>query len=104
MNDTENPELEKRLAALEKGSARAPNAAQRRSPLLALVVALVIGAGGALLYLFSEPEEEAALPTATPDVFQSEGDGFGAIETLPPPEPNPPATQSSSASRPTVAW
>jgi len=27
------------------------------------------------------------LPTATPDVFQNEGDGFGAIETLPPPEP-----------------
>ena len=87
MSDTENTELEKRLAALEKGSARAPIAAQRRSPLLALIVILVIGAGGALLYLLSQPDEEEALPTATPDVFQNEGDGFGAIETLPPPEP-----------------
>ncbi|KUP91150.1 TrbI/VirB10 family protein [Tritonibacter horizontis] len=87
MSDTENIELEKRLAALEKGSARAPTAAQRRSPLLALIVVLVIGAGGALLYLLSQPDEEEALPTATPDVFQNEGDGFGAIETLPPPEP-----------------
>ena len=87
MSDTENTELEKRLAALEKGSARAPTAAQRRSPLLALIVVLVIGAGGALLYLLSQPDEEEALPTATPDVFQNEGDGFGAIETLPPPEP-----------------
>jgi len=87
MSDTENPELERRLAALEKGSARGPKAAPRRSPLLALVVVGIIGAGGALLYVLSQPEEEVALPTATPDVFQSEGDGFGAIETLPPPEP-----------------
>ena len=64
-----------------------PRAAPRRSPLLALVVVGIIGAGGALLYVLSQPEEEVALPTATPDVFQSEGDGFGAIETLPPPEP-----------------
>ena len=67
MSDTENTELEKRLAALEKGSARAPTAAQRRSPLLALIVILVIGAGGALLYLLSQPDEEEALPTATPE-------------------------------------
>ncbi len=87
MSDTENTELEKRLATLEKDSARAPTAPQRRSLLLALVVVLVIGAGGALLYLLSQPEEEEVLPTATPDVFQSEGDGFGAIETLPTPEP-----------------
>jgi type IV secretion system protein VirB10 len=87
MSEPENPELERRLAALEKGSARAPKTAPRRSPLLALVVVGIIGAGGALLYVLSQPEEEVALPTATPDVFQSEGDGFGAIETLPPPEP-----------------
>ena len=87
MSDSENPELERRLAALEKGSARAPKTAPRRSPLLALAVVGIIGAGGALLFLLSQPEEEVALPTATPDVFQSEGDGFGAIETLPPPEP-----------------
>jgi type IV secretion system protein VirB10 len=87
MSEPENPELERRLAALEKGSARAATAAPRRSPLLALVVVGIIGAGGALLYVLAQPEEEVALPTATPDVFQSEGDGFGAIETLPQPEP-----------------
>ena len=87
MSDTGNADLEKRLAALEKGTGASSPPAPRRSPLLALVVVLVIGAGGALLYLMSQPEEEEALPTATPDVFQNEGDGFGAIETLPPPEP-----------------
>ena len=87
MSKSENTDLEKRLAALEHGRARSASTAPRRSPLLALVVVLLIGAGGALLYLFAQPEEEEALPTATPDVFQNEGDGFGAIETLPPPEP-----------------
>ena len=87
MSDTGNADLEKRLAALEQGKGAGSPPAPRRSPLLALVVVLVIGAGGALLYLMSQPEEEEALPTATPDVFQNEGDGFGAIETLPPPEP-----------------
>jgi type IV secretion system protein VirB10 len=38
----------------------------------------------------SQPEEEVALPTATPDEFQSEGDGFGEIEPfVPPPAPEP---------------
>ena len=32
-----------------------------------------------------DQNEETALPTATPDVFQNEGDGFGAIEAIPPP-------------------
>ena len=82
MSDTGNADLEKRLAALEQGKGAGSPPAPRRSPLLALVVVLVIGAGGALLYLMSQPEEEEALPTATPDVFQNEGDGFGAIETL----------------------
>lgn len=86
MSDTGNAELEKRLAALEQGKGAGSPPAPRRSPLLALIVVLLIGAGGALLYLLSQPEEEEALPTATPDVFQSEGDGFGVIETLPPPE------------------
>ncbi len=87
MSDTGNADLEKRLAALEQGKGASSPPAPRRSPLLALVVVLAIGAGGALLYLLSQPEEEVALPTATPDMFQNEGDGFGAIETLPPPEP-----------------
>jgi len=84
MSGTGNADLEKRLAALEQGKGAGSPLAPRRSPLLALVVVLVIGAGGTLLYLLSQPAEEEALPTATPDVFQNEGDGFGAIETLPP--------------------
>ena len=87
MSDTENTELEKRLAALEKGRGRGQSPAPRRAPVLALIVVLVIGAGGALLYLLSQPEEEEALPTATPEVFQNEGDGFGTIETFPHPNP-----------------
>ena len=87
MSDTGNADLEKRLAALEQGKGAGSPPAPRRAPMLALVVVLAIGAGGSLLYLLSQPEEEEALLTATPDVFQNEGDGFGAIETLPPPEP-----------------
>ena len=87
MTHTGNAELEKRLAALEQGKGAGSPPAPRRSSLLALVVVLVIGAGGSLLYLLSQPEKEEALPTATPDVFQNEGDGFGTIETLPPPDP-----------------
>ncbi len=85
MSDTGNGELEKRLAALEQGGTRRPAAVRRRSPLLALVVVLLIGAGGSVLYLLSGSDAEEALPTATPDMFQNEGDGFGAIEALPPP-------------------
>ena len=90
MSDTGNTELEKRLAALEQGGTRRPSSLARRSPLLALVVASTIGAGGAMLYFVSQPTQEEVLPTATPDVFQNEGDGFGAIEAMPPvPAPEP---------------
>ncbi|WP_377513372.1 TrbI/VirB10 family protein [Octadecabacter sp. R77987] len=85
MSETGNTELEKRLAALEQGGTRRTATVRRRSPLLALVVAVLIGAGGSVLYLLSQSNDEEALPTATPDVFQNEGDGFGAIEALPPP-------------------
>ena len=87
---SDDPDLEKRLAALEQGKPRHGSAAKRRSPLLALVTAGVILGGGTLLYLFAQPDEEIALPTATPDEFQSEGDGFGEIEPfVPPPTPEP---------------
>jgi len=90
MSDTPNAELEKRLAALEQSGSRQGAAPQRRSPLLALLAAALILAGGAALYAFSQPEEEVALPTATPDEFQTEGDGFGEIEPfVPPPAPEP---------------
>jgi type IV secretion system protein VirB10 len=87
MSDAGGRELEKRLAALEQGDTRRPIAARRRSPLLALVVVLLVGAGGTALYLLSGSDAEEVLPTATPDVFQNEGDGFGAIAALPPPSP-----------------
>jgi len=85
-----NADLEQRLAALEQGNPRHGPARQRRSPILALGVAGLIAAGGTALYFLSQPEEEVALPTATPDEFQSEGDGFGEIEPfVPPPAPEP---------------
>lgn len=83
MSDIENSNFEKRLAALEQGSTLGTLAKPRRSPLLALIVALLISVGGALLYFFARSDEETALPTAIPDIFQNAGDGFGAIETLP---------------------
>ncbi len=87
---SDNADLEKRLAALEQGNTRHGPAPKRRSPLLALMVIGLILAGGAMFYAFSLPEQEAALPTATPDEFQTEGDGFGEIEPfVPPPAPEP---------------
>ena len=85
-----NTDLEQRLAALERGNPRLGPAPKRRSPLLALLLAGLILAGGLVLLLFSGPGEEVALPTATPDEFQPEGDGFGEIEPfVPPPAPEP---------------
>lgn len=85
-----NADLEQRLAALEQGNPRLERAPKRRSPLLALLVIGLILVGGLVLYLFSGLEEEVALPTATPDEFQTEGDGFGEIEPfVPPPAPEP---------------
>ena len=83
-----NPDLEQRLAALERGNPRHGPAPKRRTPLLALLLAGLILAGGLVLLLFSGPGQEVALPTATPDEFQTEGDGFGEIEPfVPPPAP-----------------
>ncbi len=85
-----NPDLEQRLAALERGNPRHGPAPKRRTPLLALLLAGLILAGGLVLLLFSGPGQEVALPTATPDEFQTEGDGFGEIELfVPPPAPEP---------------
>lgn len=87
---SDGPDLEKRLAALEQGNPRHGSTPKRRSPFLALLLVGLILAGGAVLYLFSQPGEEVALPTATPDEFQTEGDGFGEIAPfVPPPAPEP---------------
>ena len=85
-----NTDLEQRLAALERGNPGHGPTPKRRSPLLALLLAGLILAGGLVLLLYSGPGEEVALPTATPDEFQTEGDGFGEIEPfVPPPAPEP---------------
>ena len=90
MSDNPGPDLEKRLAALEQGGTRRASGPSYRSPLLALLAVGLIAAGGAVVYFFSQLDVEIALPTATPDEFQTEGDGFGEIEPfVPPPAPDP---------------
>ena len=93
MSDTQDAELEKRLAALEQGGTRRSASASKRSPIFALAVAAIIGIGSTLVYLVSRPSTEEALPTATPDLFQNEGDGFGAIKSIP--LPAAPETRSA---------
>ncbi len=90
MADKSDKDLERRLAALEQGGAAATPALQQRSPALAIFVVVLIAGAGTALYLLNQPSEEVALPTATPDEFQQEGDGFGEIEPfVPPPTPQP---------------
>ncbi|MCB1357401.1 MAG: TrbI/VirB10 family protein, partial [Maritimibacter sp.] len=90
MSETPHPDLERRLAALEQGSPRRRATQTRRTPLLAMLITGLILTTGAVLFLFSGRDEEVALPTATPDEFQAEGDGFGTIEPfVPPPAPDP---------------
>ena len=90
MSETPHPDLERRLAALEQGSPRRRATQTRRTSLLAMLITGLILATGAVLFLFSGRNEEVALPTATPDEFQAEGDGFGTIEPfVPPPAPDP---------------
>ena len=87
---SDKADLEKRLAALEQGNPRHGPKPRRRSPFLALLIVGLILAGGAVLFFLSQSEDEVALPTATPDEFQTEGDGFGEIEPfVPPPAPEP---------------
>ncbi|MCO6385268.1 TrbI/VirB10 family protein [Oceanicola sp. 502str15] len=90
MSDTSNPDLERRLAALEQGYPRQRTAKPRQRRRLALLVVALILTGGAVLYFVARSGDELSLPTATPDEFQTEGDGFGEITPLdPPPAPEP---------------
>ncbi len=90
-DDPNQADVNERLARLEAaGGGASPVATPRRSPLMALLVVALIGLAGVVFYLLNQPEEEVVLPTATPDEFQPEGDGFGAIEPfVPPPAPEP---------------
>lgn len=86
-NDPNQPDVTERLARLEAGQTGSPVATQRRSPLMALLVIALIALAGVVFYLLNQPEQEIVLPTATPDEFQPEGEGFGTIEPFVPPEP-----------------
>ena len=89
---SDNNDLEKRLSALEGGNSAA---LARKKPSLA--VAAVGAAGiallGGLAYLSLQGDDEASLPTAQPEEFQAEGQGFGEIDPFVPPAPPEPEIQ-----------
>jgi len=89
-DDPNQAQVSKRLARLEASAAGGPVTATRRSPLVALFVVVLLGLVGTIFYLLNQPEEDVVLPTATPDEFQPEGDGFGTIEPFVPPAPPEP--------------
>lgn len=86
-DDPNQADVSERLSRLEAGASGSPVSSQRRSPLMAILVVVLIGLAGTVFYLLNQPEEEVVLPTATPDEFQPEGEGFGTIEPFVPPEP-----------------
>ncbi|HQU67315.1 MAG TPA: TrbI/VirB10 family protein [Albidovulum sp.] len=96
MSDTSASELERRLKALEQNDPRRKPAPRRRTPLLAILITALVLLAGAVLWLMSGSEDDTALPTATPDEFQIEGEGFGAIEpVVPPPAPVPKVVEAT---------
>ncbi|MEH6523734.1 TrbI/VirB10 family protein [Sulfitobacter sp.] len=85
---SDQPDLEKRLAALEGSS----SSSTRKRPSMKAALAGIIGiaAIGGFAYLTLQPTVDVPLPTAQPDEFQSEGEGFGDIAPfVPPPPPDP---------------
>ncbi|MEL6515548.1 MAG: TrbI/VirB10 family protein [Pseudomonadota bacterium] len=99
-DDPNQADVSERLARLEAGHGASPVTAMRRSPLMALLVVALIGLAGIVLYLLNQPEEDVVLPTATPDEFQPEGDGFGTIDPFVPPAPPEPEVVEVPASAP----
>lgn len=89
-DDPIQAQISERLARLEDGVLGRPVNTPRRSPLTALLVVVLLGLVGTVFYFLNQPDEEVAMPTATPDEFQPEGDGFGTIDPfVPPPAPEP---------------
>ena len=85
---SDQPDLEKRLAALEGSS----SSTARKRPSMKVAAAGIIGiaAIGGFAYLALQPTVDVPLPTAQPEEFQSEGEGFGDIAPfVPPPPPDP---------------
>lgn len=88
--DTED--LAARLAALEATGDK-KRAAQRPSPLAAILGVAGIVAVGGLAWAALQPSPEAPLPTAAPEEFQTTGSGFGDLAPMPVVEPVPPPTE-----------
>ena len=89
-NDPNQAQISERLSRLEAGVSGRPVHAPRRSPLTALLVVVLLGLIGTVFYFLNQPDEEVPMPTASPDEFQPEGDGFGTIDPfVPPPAPEP---------------
>lgn len=85
---SDQPDLEKRLAALEGSS----SSFARNRPSMKVAAAGIIGIAtiGWFAYLALQPTVDVPLPTAQPEEFQSEGEGFGDIAPfVPPPPPDP---------------
>ena len=97
-------DISKRLAELEESEGkRRPSKAKLRRPSPAIAVAGILGISAlgvaALLAFTSEAEQQ--MDTASPDEFQSEGEGFGSMamtkqQELPAPEAVEPAEPSEA--------
>lgn len=85
---SEVDELRKRLDELEGGSGGGGR--KRPSALAAIGGVGAIAAIGGLAWISLQDEPEVPMPTAAPEEFQSEGDGFGTIDPFVPPAPPEP--------------
>lgn len=84
---SEADELKKRLAEIEGNNPIRSGNAKRPSPIAAIGGIAAIAALGGFVYLSLQPETEPALPTAQPEEFQAQGQGFGEIAPFVPPAP-----------------
>ncbi|WP_179381339.1 TrbI/VirB10 family protein [Jannaschia marina] len=84
---SEVDELRKRLDELEGGSG---GGKKRPSAVAAIGGVAAIATLGGVVWLTLQEEPEPLLPTAQPEEFQAEGDGFGEIEPFVPPAPPEP--------------
>ena len=83
-DDPNQADVNERLARLEAAGGGTPATTQRRSPLMALLVVVLIGLGGTVFYLLNQPEEDVVFPSASLDEFQSDVEGFVTFEPFVP--------------------
>ena len=87
---SDQADLERRLKELEESNGGQTRERGRPSALAGAAGVLGIIALGGVFYMLTQDEEVPSLPTAQPDEFQAEGEGFGAIEPFAPPvQPEP---------------